>query len=170
MSTTAPSFATLPPATHATRRGEWSIALLFSLLLVMQLAWQSREQLAATPVLRQPLESLCHLFACKLPAWHEPTALTLISRDVIALPEQPGVLRVQASFRNDARWAQRWPILVLSLSDANGYTIGRRRFTPEHYLGNTPEQALLAANQATQIAFDIVDPSPGVVAFDFRFE
>jgi hypothetical protein len=45
-----------------------------------------------------------------------------------------------------------------------------RRFLPRDYLGDAPKQALLAPGQATQLAFDIVEPAPGVVAFDFRFE
>ena len=94
----------------------------------------------------------------------------MLSRDVIAPPDHPGVLRVQASFRNDARWPQAWPALVLSLTDINGHSLGTRRFQPEDYLGRTPHAAQLAPNQATQIAFDIVEPAPNVVAFDFRFE
>ena len=63
-----------------------------------------------------------------------------------------------------------WPALVLMLSDANGRQLGARRFQPRDYLGSAPKDALLASGQATQLAFDIVEPAPGVVAFDFRFE
>ena len=56
------------------------------------------------------------------------------------------------------------------LSDANGRQLGARRFQPRDYLGSAPKDALLASGQATQLAFDIVEPAPGVVAFDFRFE
>ena len=42
--------------------------------------------------------------------------------------------------------------------------------TPRDYLGAAPGRALLAPGQATQLAFDILEPGPGVVAFDFRFE
>jgi hypothetical protein len=89
---------------------------------------------------------------------------------VIAVPDRPGVLRVQASFRNDARWSQPWPGLRLSLADASGRVLGARRFAPADYLGRAPGSAMLAPGQATQLAFDIAEPGPGVVAFDFRFE
>ena len=59
---------------------------------------------------------------------------------------------------------------MLALSDANGRQLGVRRFLPRDYLGDAPKEALLAPGQATQLAFDIVEPAPGVVAFDFRFE
>jgi hypothetical protein len=94
----------------------------------------------------------------------------MLARDVIAVPQHPGVLRVQASFRNDARWAQAWPALVLTLSDADNRTLGARRFLPRDYLGDAPSSTLLAPGQASQLAFDIVEPAPNVVAFDFRFD
>ena len=94
----------------------------------------------------------------------------MLSRDVIATPDRSGVLRVQASIRNDARWPQPWPVLALSLSDANGRVLGTRRFQPREYLGDAAQARILGAGQAAQLAFDIVEPAPGVVAFDFRFE
>jgi len=81
------------------------------------------------------------------------------------------VLRVQASFRNDAHWPQPWPAVRLTLSDLNGRTLGTRRFQPHDYLpaGNA-RSARIAPGQASQIAFDIAEPAAGVVGFDFRFE
>ncbi len=144
--------------------------VLLSLLLVLQLFFSERAQLAANPQWRPFVAVACDVVRCTLPAWHEPSAFAMLSRDVIAVPGRPGELRVQASIRNDARWSQPWPVLVLSLSDANGRLLGSRRFTPDDYLGRAPDAAVLRAGQAAQLAFDIVEPAPGVVAFDFRFE
>lgn len=168
--TQAPSFANPDHANSPQHRGErWALAAL-ALLLLVQLGWQTRDALAAQPKLRPLLESACSLLHCTLPIWHEPSAFSMLSRDVIAPPDQPGVLRVQASFRNDARWTQAWPTLVLQLSDVNGHTAGARRFMPSEYLGHTPAGTGIAPAQATQIAFDIHEPASSVVAFDFRFE
>ena len=112
----------------------------------------------------------CDAIRCSLPPWREPAGFVMLARDVIAVPDRGGVLRVQASFRNDARWAQPWPALVLTLSDADNRTLGSRRFEPRDYLGDAPASSLLAPGQATQLAFDIVEPAPNVVAFDFRFD
>lgn len=167
----APSFALdtrpTPPQHH---RHEWLAAGLLALALAAQLAWLQRDALAANPHLRPGLTTACEALGCTLPAWHEPSAFTMLARDVIAVPERAGVLRVQASFRNDARWPQPWPELVLTLADANGRTLGRRRFLPRDYTQGTPVPGPLAPGQATQIAFDIIEPAPSVVAFDFRFE
>jgi hypothetical protein len=166
----APSFALAsPPAARASRSEKWVLALLL-LGLLLQTGWQQRGALAANARLRPLLETACAALHCPLPAWHEPAAFSMLSRDVIAPPNQPGVLRVQASFRNDARWPQAWPALVLRLTDVNGRSLGTRRFLPADYLGKAPHAAQIDAQQASQIAFDIVEPAPNVVAFDFRFE
>ena len=119
---------------------------------------------------RPLVAAACDVIRCSLPPWREPAAFVMLARDVIAIPDRPGVLRVQASFRNDARWAQPWPALVLTLSDADNRTLGMRRFEPKDYLGDMPASSLLAPGQASQLAFDIVEPAPNVVAFDFRFD
>ena len=50
--------------------------------------------------------------------------------------------------------------------DAFDKATGRTKY----YDDLAPKDALLAPGQATQLAFDIVEPAAGVVAFDFRFE
>lgn len=165
----APSFVEAP-APQRRRVGEWSVLVMLILLLATQLFISERTRLAASARWRPVVTAVCDVARCNVPAWHEPEAFAMLSRDVIAVPGRSGVLRVQASIRNDARWPQPWPALVLSLSDANGRLLGSRHFSPRDYLGRTPDTALLQAGQAAQLAFDIVEPAPGVVAFDFRFE
>ncbi len=164
-----PSFAE-SPAPQRRRLGEWSVFVVLLALLATQLFFSERTRLAANAQWRPVISAICSIARCTLPAWHEPDAFAMLSRDVIAVPGRPGVLRVQASIRNDARWPQPWPALVLSLSDANGRLLGSRRFAARDYLGRSPDTALLQAGQAAQLAFDILEPAPGVVAFDFRFE
>ncbi len=165
----APSFVEAP-APKRRRIGEWTALVVLALLLATQLFFSERTRLAADAQWRPLVAAVCAGAGCEVPAWHEPAAFAMLSRDVIAVPGRPGVLRVQASIRNDAHWPQPWPLLVLSLSDADGRTLGSRRFLPGDYLGRTPDTTLLQPGQAAQLAFDIVEPAPGVVAFDFRFE
>ena len=165
-----PSFALNDAPVAARRRGEWWLLALLTLGLAGQLFFGERATLAANAQLRPVVETACDAIGCSLPPWREPTAFTMLARDVIAVPERPGVLRVQASFRNDARWAQSWPALILTLSDADNRTLGTRRFLPRDYLGDAPSSTLLAPGQASQLAFDIIEPAPNVVAFDFRFD
>ena len=170
--THAPSFAHGRAAggQPSRRRGEWLALLTLVVALAAQTGWLERDQLAANPTLRPAMTTLCNALHCSLPPWREPGAITMLARDVIAQPEHPGVLRVQASFRNDARWPQPWPALALSLSDVNARPLGARRFQPTEYLGKGTHPAQLEPGQAVTIGFDIIEPAPNVVAFDFRFE
>jgi hypothetical protein len=93
----------------------------------------------------------------------------MLSREVRPLGGIAGGLQVQASFRNDARWSQAWPVLVLSLSDADGRTVGERAFTSSEYLGADATQKELGAGQSAQIALQLHEPNPDVVAFSFEF-
>lgn len=165
----APSFLREAQPARA-RRGEWIALAVLLLALVAQLFLSQRAQLAADARMRPLVIGACGVLRCSVPPWREPAAFSMLSRDVIAVPGQAGVLRVQASFRNDAAWPQPWPALVLSLADASGRQLGVRRFLPRDYLRIAPPAALLAPGQAAQLDFDIVEPAPGVVAFDFRFE
>lgn len=165
----APSFVDAP-APQRRHIGEWIALVVLALLLLAQLFFSERPRWAANAQWRPVVAAVCDVARCTVPAWHEPNAFAMLSRDVIAVPGRPGVLRVQASIRNDARWPQPWPALVLSLSDADGRLLGSRRFTPGDYLGRAPDAALLQPGQAAQLAFDIIEPGNGVVAFDFRFE
>lgn len=166
----APSFVPGARERAPRRRGEWLAAITLGLLLVVQLLALQRDALASSAATRPAMAAACELLRCTLPAWRQPAAFTMLSREVIAVPDRPGVLRVQASFRNDARWAQAWPVLVLTLADADGGVLGTRRFLPAEYLGRSVDSDALAAGQATQIAFEIAEPAPDVVGFDFRFD
>lgn len=168
--THTPSFASAPPAPHAPHRFERYAVITLGVLLAAQCVFLQRDRIAANPHLRPLAAGLCHSLGCELPPWHEPSAITMLARDVIAVPDHPGVLRVQASFRNDARWSQPWPALMLTLSDINGHTLGKRRFLPSEYHSGATASNELAPGQAGQIAFDIAEPAPSVVAFDFQFE
>ena len=142
------------------------IALL-ALLLGLQILLADRARLAADPAWRPVVENLCGALGCTLPAWHEPTAFLMLDRQ-IRPADTPGALRVDATFRNDARWAQDWPALQLALSDADGRVLGSAVFTPEQYLGAAPATRL-APGQSAQASFLVREPAPGTVAFSFEF-
>jgi hypothetical protein len=165
-----------PPASDAGdargRRASWhgmAIIASLALLLIVQVLLADRAQLAADARWRPVLSGACTVLRCDVPAWREPAAFTLLQRDVRPAPSRPGVLHVAASFRNDARWAQAWPTLLLTLSDADGRAVGFRAFTPAEYLGTAPAQSTLASGGSATVALDVVEPGPGVVAFTFDF-
>ena len=171
----APSFARqnrahVTPAAD-TPRWQWGLVLALGLLLGLQIILADRAKLAADAGTRPLVSGLCTVLRCSLPAWHEPSAFSMLSRDIRPVPGQAGALQVQTSFRNDARWAQAWPALRLSLSDADGRVIGRRTLQPAEYLGPGADPlARLEPGQSAQVSFRLREPAAATVAFSFEFQ
>ncbi len=146
------------------------LALLsLSLLLAIQLLLAQRAELATRAAWRPLLDVACTVFRCELPPWHEPTAYVMLDRSVRPVPDQPGLLRVNASFRNDARWPQAWPTLLLTLSDADGRRVGQRAFRPDEYRREHAPEETLSPGQSTTVAFEVVEPAAHIVAYSFDF-
>lgn len=169
-----PSFARrLRPGTlDAPRQRRWLIAgvAALSALLVLQLLLADRARLAADPAWRPLLTAVCGVLRCGLPPWREPDALTLLARDVRPDPQAPARLQVSATFRNDARWAQGWPHLRLTLSDVDGRTVGARTFVPDEYLAGTARVPTLGAGHSADVRLTLHEPDGHAVSFAFDFE
>lgn len=156
---------------RATPRWQWMVVAALALLLTVQILVADRARLAADASTRPLVSGLCAVLRCSLPAWHEPSAYAMLSREIRPVPGLPGVLQVQASFRNEARWAQAWPALNLALSDADGRVIGRRTLQPSEYLGAGADPlARLEPGQSAQVSFRLREPAAGTVAFSFEFQ
>jgi hypothetical protein len=168
----APSFVrTLrrPRSTGPRWPGLLAVGLL-AVLLLGQLLLAQRNELAADARWRPTIGTVCKAMACRLPPWHEPAAYTMLARSVQPASGKQGVLNVQASFRNDARWPQAWPALQLNLSDINGQTVARRVFTAQDYRpADAALPAELAPGQSASVSFEILEPAPPIVAFTFDF-
>ena len=159
-------------AAHSALPASWPrIAILaaLALLLALQLLLAQRDVLARDARWRPAVDLACRALRCTLPPWRDPAAFTMLARDVRPHPTAPGTLQIAASFRNDARWAQAWPRLVLTLSDVDGRVVGARAFTAREYLGAPPTQNTLAPGQTAAISLSVVEPAPGVVSFGFEF-
>jgi hypothetical protein len=171
MASRTPGFAAPPPPTAA-RRLPWAwlcaVALL-SLGLLLQLVLADRARLARDAQWRPTLEAVCGALGCALPPWHEPAAFRITSREVGPHPGAPGALLITASFRNDARWPQAWPMLEVALHDLDGQALGLRRFQPVEYLGSPPAAARIAPGQSAVATLEILDPGKRAVAFTFDF-
>lgn len=170
--TNAPSFARVIAPAPAARRPRWSgwlIVAALAVLLVLQLLLAQRQELAASERWRPLAGGVCAVLGCALPPWHEPGAYTMLARSVQP-SGTPGVLRVTASFRNDARWPQPWPALALSLSDVRGQPVAQRTFAPADYRGTGADgDAGLAPGQSASVQFEVAEPASPIVAFDFEF-
>lgn len=155
---------------HARRaRGQWAAVIALSLLLCVQVVLADRTRFAAQAGWRPIVLALCGAFRCEVPAWREPAAFTMLSRDVRPVIGRPGTLQAQATFRNEARWAQAWPVILLTLKDADGRTLGARTLQPGDYLADGEASSPIGPGQSAQMAVQVREPSANVVAFSFDF-
>lgn len=169
----APSFARQQARAQAPKpRLHWSgpaAIVALTAALALQLLLAQRVELAADARWRPLVSGVCGALGCSLPAWREPAALTMLNRNVLPVAERAGTLRVSAGFRNDARWAQPWPVLVLSLEDVDGRRVGQRAFAPQEYRRGYRPGELIAPGQSAAVQFEVIEPAPRVVAFTFDF-
>lgn len=169
----APSFVRTGapvPAARRAQRHEWIVLGVLAALLLLQLLLAQRDELATQARWRPLLTGVCAVLRCDLPAWREPAAFALLDRSVQPRPGAAGVLRISASFRNDAHWAQPWPTLRLTLSDVDGREAGARAFAPGEYRRGHAAADVLAPGQSALVEFDVIEPAPNIVAFSFEFE
>jgi hypothetical protein len=172
--------APAPPPEFGKRRADWprrlarglagwALVALLAALLALQVLVADRKRLASDADWRPRLERLCGVLGCDLPPWREPAALRVTSREVRPHPSVPGALLVTASFSNQARYAQAWPQLELSLTDLDGQALGLRRFTPAEYLGSAPRSERIAPGQSAIVTLEIADPGRRALAFGIEF-
>ncbi|MCB1758978.1 MAG: zinc-ribbon and DUF3426 domain-containing protein [Gammaproteobacteria bacterium] len=150
----------------------WSLAILAAIVLALgQLAWFSRDALLHHPQLRELLEVACAELDCTLPPWHEPQGFRISERSVSTHPANDQALQIRLTFRNDARFAQRYPQLQLSLYDLNERLSARRRFQPSEYLRTPPAtpQQLMAAGASVDVEMALRDPGRQITAFIIDF-
>jgi hypothetical protein len=141
------------------------------LLLVIQLAWAERDPLIRNPTVGGWLRSSCAVLGCEVPLVAAPQQLQLLASNVQAHPSVAGALMISASVRNDAAFAQPYPILTITLSDAQGQRLAMRRLQPREYLDDsTILQQGLAPGASAVLLLELEDPGDKAVAFEFNFE
>lgn len=167
----APDFATAKPrpTRDAWRVLAWVIPPLLLLALALQVALADRARLAADLQWRGRIVALCGWLGCRVPPWHEPRAFHVTARELRPHPGAAGALLVSATFRNDAAFAQAWPVLQLSLANLDGDALGLRRFTPREYLGSEPSSPWIGPGQSASVSLEVLDPGKRAVTFEFDF-
>lgn len=167
----APDFAMVkpPPPRQAWRLLAWGVPPLLLLALALQVVLADRVRLAADPQWRGRIVALCGWLGCSVPHWHEPKAFHVTARELRPHPTAPGALLVSATFRNDAAFAQAWPVLQLSLANLDGDALGLRRFTPREYLGSEPSSQWIGPGQSASVTLEVLDPGKRAVTFEFDF-
>jgi predicted Zn finger-like uncharacterized protein len=153
-------------------RWPWVVACsLLLLLLGAQLAWAKREMLIRDPRVGHWLQGACAMLGCELPLVSAPERLHLLASNVQAHPSAGHALMISASVRNDAIFAQPYPLLTITLSDAQGQRLGMRRLQPHEYLDDDSIlERGLAPGASAILLLEIEDPGDKAVAFEIGFE
>jgi predicted Zn finger-like uncharacterized protein len=147
----------------------WSmIAPPLVLLLLVQVVHNYRATLARHPTIGTPLQSIYSALGMTLrPDWNLH-AYEVQQWGVVSDPSTPGTLKVRASVKNLADFAQPYPLLKLVLEDRWGEQVRAREFDPSEYLDPTvASDRLLAPAQQTGATIAIVDPGPDAEGFRF---
>jgi predicted Zn finger-like uncharacterized protein len=147
----------------------WSMLVApLLLLLLVQVIHNYRATLARHPTVGAPLQSIYSTLGLTLrPDWNLH-AYEVQQWGVVSDPATPGTLKVRASVKNLADFAQPYPLLKLVLEDRWGEQVRAREFEPSEYLDPTiASDRFLAPSQQTGATIAIVDPGPDAEGFRF---
>lgn len=148
-----------PPAARAgARRVAWPAPALLLVLLAAQIAFHFRGEIALVyPEARAPLLDLCAPIGCDLPLPRQSQLMSIENSDLQADPGNPGAMVLTATLRNRALFAQAYPALELTLTDAQDRPLARRVLWAGDYLGRDAnrEGAILPGNElAARVRFE----------------
>lgn len=155
----------LTPRAHPLAGLLWALAALALVaLLGAQVKYLMVERYAQHESLRPYLAWFCELAACRLPARHDPRRITLTRTHIDLHPRRPGALRVTVKLVNEATYSQPYPRLRLTLTDRDGWVVGRRTFAPAEYLSGRRNR--LRSGELGAVYLDLAHPHEKAVGFE----
>jgi len=154
--------------------------LILTATLGVQYAWFNRDQLNQVPQIQTWLEKICQQFECKDISMRDPSKIELISRNVYSHPNEKKALMINVTMKNNADFAQPYPIMQVAFSDVRGDTIVARRFRPTEYLSAlTPDanqqtteswiDSLFEPGTNMTFTMEIQDPGKQAMTYEFDF-
>ena len=150
----------------------WGFALFLALFaIISQLAWFNRDHLLMQyPEAGPYVKQLCEKLDCKVIRQHNPTAITMINRDVRLHPIYEDTLLVNATIKNELAVKQAYPRVQFMLFDTDGSVLGYRKFEPTDYLDSSIDiESGMPVNTPVNFVLEISGASVEAVSFEFRF-
>lgn len=155
----------LRPRAHPLAGALWALAALaLAALLAAQVKFLLVEKYASHGLLRPYLAAFCEVAACRLPPRHDPRRFAITRTHIDLHPRQPGALRVTVKLVNEATFAQPYPRLRLTLTDRDGWVVGRRAYAPADYLHGRANQ--LRSGELGAVFLDLARPHEKAVGFE----
>jgi hypothetical protein len=147
--TSAPVISTppLPENLFQRRRFVWPAALktltaamVLLAIAVMQSAFQYRAQVIdKLPRSYPTFAAVCQLFKCNVALPHRAALVNIEDHRLMSDPQHEDVLILESTLNNRAEFPQVYPLIELTLMDANNQAAATRTFTPQEYLPNTAD-------------------------------
>jgi len=154
----------------------WSTGiLLLTTTLLIEYVWFNRDQFNHVPELQLLIEKLCQHVECKAITMRDPSKIELVSRNVYSHPNEKNALMVNVTMKNNADFAQPYPIMQIEFSDIRGGTVAARRFLPAEYLpaealqANAEQSRMLLPDTSSSITMEIQDPGKQAMTYEFNF-
>lgn len=111
------------------------LILVLILLTLAQTTYYLRSDIAARwPEARPYLEQACELVQCKIELPKNADLIVVDDSDLQEDADRQGLIHLYSTLVNKANHSQAYPLLELTLTDANDKPLLRRTFKPEEYL------------------------------------
>jgi hypothetical protein len=144
-----------------------SAAVLCGVLVLLTLLTFRAPLAREHPALKPFLEAACAVFRCEIALPKDADQLSIEASELRADPARPNSIIVNATVRNRARFAQAYPALELTLTDAQNQTVARRVLQPRDYLDKTANlKKGIAPNSEVTVKFN--EAADGNAALGYR--
>jgi predicted Zn finger-like uncharacterized protein len=112
-----------------------SLSILFALLAGLQTIYAKRTQIAAEyPQYKAYLVQACHALQCEIPLPKNLDLLTIDDSDMQEDDNHQNVIKFSSVLANNARFAQAYPNIELTLTSTDDEPVLRRVVKPSEYL------------------------------------
>ncbi|ENO85757.1 DUF3426 domain-containing protein [Thauera linaloolentis] len=136
---------------------------LLGTLLAAQCVYLYRMEIARElPGLRPLLSAACGALGCEIPFPRDAQLIGLDASDLQSEPGKPGQYILYATVNNRAEYAQAWPHMELTLTDARDTPVARRVLAPHEWVPRNQHGATFASRSAinARIPFAAPDLAP----------
>lgn len=140
-----------------------------ALLITAQQIWLGRERHAQDPALRPRYERLCAVLGCELPPFRDLRSIRSDGLLVRPDPARPGVLLIDATIANRAKFAQAFPGIRIDFSDIQGKPVTSRVFAPAEYLGAAAlREGRMPPGDILKVHIEMPDPGEHATNYELQ--
>lgn len=159
------------PAELEPKSPMWLVLVIMLFILVLaQLLYVYRAQIANTVSFTRPvLQFLCDGLGCSVPYMREIDAIEIRQTSLQQQPnfEQNGryAYLLQLQMKNTLPWAQEWPTLVVSFSDAAAAVLANVALSPQDYLPPSQRNRPFEPGAQLSLRVPVVVPNKKINGF-----